>query len=1046
MTRIYGLRQNLRQKLMNARPGLGALAAVVAAGLLAGAPGKAEAWDCSEIRILKRFLDGCSVDTTLSAGISVRAAKRDSQFISEINGGPLAPRTPEEDPRVVAAPIMVGFGGGLFPSMIIVDSDFPDGQGGVLAPVPDNFDGGINTDDGKLNFDEGDPIGAPFKITSEALLESGRYAAFVRATFFYDAVLNTDSSYERIGLQGGDAEAAVGLDFELLDAFVSADFDIFERPLQIKVGNQLINWGESTFYLFGVSTNTIDIPSFRRPGTEIKEAFLPEWSVSASYDVPVGEWIEENIGQFAVEGYYTFQWRGFDFEAGGSPFSGVDLLVPGNYGNQNYWSSSAVGGTFRRNCSGSPARRVADMLTSSAGRMAVAEGLVPAATPNRADVVAGTAAALETRALPALPGDPADAAAGYVSCADVYAGTNTLAELLANPAEAARDYRTVVRNNGEAVNNRFGNLNQGPQLSELDADDQGQWGIAVRWFAENLNSTEFGFYYKNYHSKIPILEYFPSQVVDPNARATVTVVPTGVSGFNTNALNGIGCVGVNPALDALTGGGYLVTGAFADSELAVLQNTRTARAVRPVSASMIPSPTMDDPDRMIIDPNDPLNMITAEDADGLRLALDPAEFGTTPGALDTVANAEDVMVAGLDEFRRYAEFADAILGVVSAGAGWTHDSIADSVDRNGPNRFDVARINCALISVQSGLSAGNPVAVNGAELLGIQHNTSGRFFYPEDIQLYGFSFATTIGDWGVQGDFTWREDQPLQVNTTEQVIQSAGMQCTGHSLGDTLRIALTPLGTQDQEEVYGTAIGGEGGRLFRAGDALATFAGFPQRSCVAELVAEGRADENGQGAFRPVSHIRQDVFTATLGFTSAIYTASNPFVDFIGADSLVFVGDMQVIYAPDLPPVRTPASGANKYATPLRTCHTGTVLPLGGLLGLDTLLGDRVEACYPDKTSWGYTILASANYSNAFGTAWNLNPVFVLRHDVQGNSPTPLSTFREDRLSATFTLNATYQQNWRASFSYTNFFGREGGLNNTATDLDFAAFSISYAF
>jgi hypothetical protein len=38
-----------------------------------------------------------------------------------------------------------------------------------------------------------------------------------------------------------------------------------------------------------------------------------------------------------------------------------------------------------------------------------------------------------------------------------------------------------------------------------EADDSGQYGLALRWFAEHLNNTEFGLYALNYHSRRPII-------------------------------------------------------------------------------------------------------------------------------------------------------------------------------------------------------------------------------------------------------------------------------------------------------------------------------------------------------------------------------------------------------------------------------------------------------------------------------------------------------------------------------------------------------------
>lgn len=49
-----------------------------------------------------------------------------------------------------------------------------------------------------------------------------------------------------------------------------------------------------------------------------------------------------------------------------------------------------------------------------------------------------------------------------------------------------------------------------PFLSRTRDDkpsDDGQWGIALRYFVEALNATEFGAYYINYHSRTPILSF-----------------------------------------------------------------------------------------------------------------------------------------------------------------------------------------------------------------------------------------------------------------------------------------------------------------------------------------------------------------------------------------------------------------------------------------------------------------------------------------------------------------------------------------------------------
>ncbi|HFX2843759.1 TPA: DUF1302 domain-containing protein [Pseudomonas aeruginosa] len=42
-----------------------------------------------------------------------------------------------------------------------------------------------------------------------------------------------------------------------------------------------------------------------------------------------------------------------------------------------------------------------------------------------------------------------------------------------------------------------------PRAGDRDARDSGQWGLALRWYAAELNDTEFGLYAMNYHSRNP---------------------------------------------------------------------------------------------------------------------------------------------------------------------------------------------------------------------------------------------------------------------------------------------------------------------------------------------------------------------------------------------------------------------------------------------------------------------------------------------------------------------------------------------------------------
>ena len=67
--------------------------------------------------------------------------------------------------------------------------------------------------------------------------------------------------------------------------------------------------------------------------------------------------------------------------------------------------------------------------------------------------------------------------------------------------------------------------------------------------------------------------------------------------------------------------------------------------------------------------------------------------------------------------------------------------------------------------------------------------------YPEDIRLYGLSFATSVGDYSVSGELSYRPNMPVQVNLVESLLAAlnAHAPVPGLSL-ETDRIAAAGLG------------------------------------------------------------------------------------------------------------------------------------------------------------------------------------------------------------------------------------------------------------
>ncbi len=87
----------------------------------------------------------------------------------------------------------------------------------------------------------------------------------------------------------------------------------------------------------------------------------------------------------------------------------------------------------------------------------------------------------------------------------------------------------------------------GPRIEDNKARNTGQFGLALRWYAEGLNQTEFGFYAMNYHSRLPLLSGRAASVILPvpaaNSAALIVEYPEdihlfGVS-FNTTLPGGV---------------------------------------------------------------------------------------------------------------------------------------------------------------------------------------------------------------------------------------------------------------------------------------------------------------------------------------------------------------------------------------------------------------------------------------------------------------------------------------------------------------------------
>jgi len=189
------------------------------------------------------------------------------------------------------------------------------------------------SDQGDLNYDKGDVFTGYFKGSHELLLKvpDQNLSFMARANWIRDfAATNTtgtisgqnaiSSTPPDIGSDGLSADAREDMRFKarLLDLWVSKSFTVDEHEVRVRVGNQVVNWGESVFEIGGINaTNAVDVNRAAQPGTQVKEIVLPAPMVSVAAGLG---------GGVNVEGYVQARWNRSYLPPVGS-----------------YWSTSVVG-------------------------------------------------------------------------------------------------------------------------------------------------------------------------------------------------------------------------------------------------------------------------------------------------------------------------------------------------------------------------------------------------------------------------------------------------------------------------------------------------------------------------------------------------------------------------------------------------------------------------------------------------------------------------------------------------------------------------------
>ncbi|SDL40274.1 DUF1302 domain-containing protein [Pseudomonas indica] len=290
------------------------------------------------------------------------------------------------------------------------------------------------SDDSHLNFKKGETFSKIFKGIHDLELKYGDTGVFVRGKYWYDFELKDESRLFKDIDDSNRKEGAKASGAQLLDAFIYHNYAIADMPGSVRLGKQVVSWGESTFIQGGInSINPVDVSAFRRPGAEVKEGLIP---VNMFY---VSQSLTDNL---SVEAFYQLEWDQTVVDNCGTFFSQPDVIADG-----------------------------CDMN------------------------------------LAVLTNDPSSIA-------------------LINSVLGPAGFGVTESPWGEGLV-----VKRGP---DRDARDDGQFGVAFRYFAEQLD-TEFGAYFMNYHSRLPIFSGSGASVDAVNAINSIATAVAPILGASTAA-------------------------------------------------------------------------------------------------------------------------------------------------------------------------------------------------------------------------------------------------------------------------------------------------------------------------------------------------------------------------------------------------------------------------------------------------------------------------------------------------------------------------------
>ncbi|MCO5397333.1 DUF1302 domain-containing protein [Ralstonia soli] len=193
---------------------------------------------------------------------------------------------------------------------------------------PDN----INGDDGDRNFKKGSLIQNQVNFLGEGDLKHGDMGFFLRFSAFYDQAYhrpNDNNAPDTVNKDGAynaftsDAQHFLGGPrAKLLSAYAYNTFKFADTELNVKLGSQVVQWGESLYFAnIAAAQAPVDAVKGYVAGAEVKDILLPTPQLSMQWNL---------TPSISLLGYKQFQFRENQLVPPGGYFSYSDVTGPGS--------------------------------------------------------------------------------------------------------------------------------------------------------------------------------------------------------------------------------------------------------------------------------------------------------------------------------------------------------------------------------------------------------------------------------------------------------------------------------------------------------------------------------------------------------------------------------------------------------------------------------------------------------------------------------------------------------------------------------------------